>query len=182
MLFSRHLKPKLSGQIATNKIGGNMIIKLGCCFALIMLFAAGQNTAPEGFELWTASSLTQVEQGLKTESATSAHHVASKRLADFPGELFMLAHREADGVVEWHETQADIFVVQSGSATLVVGGTMVGGETVEPHEKRNGTIEGGIRRKLSAGDIVRIPARMPHQMLLDGSPGFTYFVIKVKGY
>ena len=72
--------------------------------------------------------------------------------------------------------------MQSGSATLVVGGIMVGGETVEPHEKRNGTIEGGIRRKLSAGDIVRIPARMPHQLLLDGSRGFTYFVIKVKGY
>lgn len=72
--------------------------------------------------------------------------------------------------------------MQSGSATLVVGGIMVGGETVEPHEKRNGTIEGGIRRKLSAGDIVRIPARMPHQLLLGGSREFTYSVIKVKGY
>jgi mannose-6-phosphate isomerase-like protein (cupin superfamily) len=75
-----------------------------------------------------------------------------------------------------------VFVVQSGSATLVVGGTMVGGEITEPHEKRNGTIEGGVRRKLTAGDIVRIPARVPHQILLDGSKGFTYFVIKVKGY
>jgi quercetin dioxygenase-like cupin family protein len=59
---------------------------------------------------------------------------------------------------------------------------MVGGETVEPQEKRNGTIEDGIRRKLSAGDIIRIPARVPHQILLDGSQGFTYLVIKVKGY
>ena len=28
-----------------------------------------------------------------------------------------------------------------------VGGTLVGGEVTEPHEKRNGTIQGGIKRK-----------------------------------
>ena len=55
----------------------------------------------------------------------------------------------SDGVPEWHENQADIFFVQSGTATLLVGGTMVGGETTEPHEKRNGTIQGGVKRKLS---------------------------------
>jgi hypothetical protein len=55
------------------------------------------------------------------------------------------------------ETQIDIFFVQSGSATLVVGGTYLNGETVAPHEERNGTIQGGIRQKVSPGDIVRIP-------------------------
>ena len=94
----------------------------------------------------------------------------------------MLSRREGDGIVEWHETQTDIFFVQSGSATLLVGGNMVGGETVEPHEKRNGRIEGGVRQTLSAGDVIRIPARVPHQILLKGSKGFTYFVVKVKGY
>jgi mannose-6-phosphate isomerase-like protein (cupin superfamily) len=59
---------------------------------------------------------------------------------------------------------------------------MVGGETVEPHEKRNGQIEGGARKQLSAGDIVRIPPKVPHQILLQGSKEFTYFVVKVKGY
>ncbi|MBO0911441.1 MAG: hypothetical protein J2P13_06575 [Acidobacteria bacterium] len=94
----------------------------------------------------------------------------------------MLSVRKADGIVEWHENQADVFVVESGSATLVVGGAMVGGEVTEPHEKRNGTIEGGTRVKLSAGDVVRIPPKAPHQILLDGAKDFTYFVIKIKGY
>jgi mannose-6-phosphate isomerase-like protein (cupin superfamily) len=180
MLISRRTRFTVDADpIATNKIEGReKMIKLACCFALFVFFAV----APEGFELWSASSLTEVAQALKTEAASSANHMAVRHLADFPDDMFMLAHREADGTVEWHETQADIFLVQSGSATLVVGGTMVGGETVEPHEKRNGTIQGGVRRKLSAGDIVRIPARTPHQILLDGSREFTYFVIKVKGY
>ena len=70
----------------------------------------------------------------------------------------------------------------SGSATLLLGGTMVNGETVGPHEKRNGSIQGGVRRKMSAGDVVRIPPRVPHQVLLDGAHEFNYVVVKVKGY
>jgi mannose-6-phosphate isomerase-like protein (cupin superfamily) len=149
---------------------------------IISALAVAQDTVPDGFQLWTVASLTQVEQQLKTEASTSPHHLATRRLADFPNDTFMLSRREADGVVEWHENQADVFFVQSGSATLVVGGTMVGGETTEPHEKRDGRIEGGVHRTLAAGDVVRIPAKVPHQILLEGSKAFTYFVIKVKGY
>lgn len=150
--------------------------------ALLPLVAVAQNTTPKGFEHWSADSLKGLEQTLKTEAASDAHHLAVRRLGDYPNDLFMLSVREADGVVEWHETQADVFVVESGSATLVVGGNMVGGEVTEPHEKRNGTIEGGTRVKLSAGDVIRIPPKTPHQILLDGAKPFTYFVIKIKGY
>jgi mannose-6-phosphate isomerase-like protein (cupin superfamily) len=159
--------------------------RLSPVWLLTLVFAGlsfGQEAPPAGFEHWTADSLHQFEQSLKTEAAKDPHHVSARRLTDFPNDLFMLAHRQADGVVEWHETQADVFFVQSGSATLLVGGTMVGGETVEPHEKRNGTIQGGVQVKLSPGDIVRIPAKVPHQILLEGAPQITYFVVKVKGY
>lgn len=160
-----------------------MIMKLFCLLVLSsFVFVAAQETAPEGFQLWTVSSLAQMTQELKRESASNPHHIATRKLEDFQNDLFMLAHREADGIVEWHETQADVFVVQSGTATLLVGGNMVGGETVEPHEKRNGKIEGGTSYKLSAGDVVRIPPKTPHQMLLGESKEFTYFVVKVKGY
>lgn len=155
---------------------------LFCLLTFAWQGITAQETVPEGFEHWTADSLKGLEQTLKTDAGKNPRHIAGQRLGDFANDLFMLSRREADGVVEWHENQADIFFVESGSATLVVGGTMVGGETVEPHEKRNGTIEGGIRRKLSPGDVVRIPPKVPHQILLDGLPGFTYFVVKVKGY
>jgi mannose-6-phosphate isomerase-like protein (cupin superfamily) len=150
--------------------------------AIALLMVSAEEKMPNGFQQWTGASLKDLEQTLKTEADASSHHMSVRRLADFPQDTFMLSRRQADGVVEWHENQADVFFVQSGSATLLVGGTMVGGEITEPHEKRNGTIQGGIKRKLSAGDVVRIPAQVPHQLLLDGSPEFTYFVIKVKGY
>jgi mannose-6-phosphate isomerase-like protein (cupin superfamily) len=155
---------------------------LFCLFALALPLLTAQETVPEGFEHWTADSLRQLDQTLKVEAGKNARHIGMQRLGDFPNDTFMLSRREADGIVEWHENQADIFFVQSGSATLLVGGTMVGGEVTEPHEKRNGTIQGGIRRKLSAGDVVRIAPKVPHQLLLDGAQSFTYFVVKVKGY
>jgi len=118
---------------------------------------------------------------MHADATADPHHFAVELLADFRNDSAMLVHRESGGTPEWHETQADVFFVQSGSATLVVGGTLVNGETVGPHEKRNGTIQGGIRRKLSAGDVVRIPSGVPHQLLPEGSPEFNYFVVKIKG-
>jgi mannose-6-phosphate isomerase-like protein (cupin superfamily) len=150
--------------------------------AIALLMVSAKEKVPDGFQHWTGASLKELEQTLKTEAGASAKHMSVRRLGDFAQDTFMLSRREADGVPEWHENQADVFFVQSGSATLVLGGTLVGAETTEPHEKRNGTIQGGIKQKLSAGDVVRIPPQVPHQILLDRSPEFTYFVVKVKGY
>lgn len=150
--------------------------------AITLVMVSAEEKVPEGFQHWTGASLKDLEQTLKSEADASPHHMSVRALGDFPQDKFMLSRRQTDGMPEWHENQADIFFVQSGSATLVVGGTLVGAESTSPHEKRNGSIQGGARQKLSAGDVVRIPPKVPHQLLLDGSPEFTYFVVKVKGY
>lgn len=155
---------------------------VACLLGIPLLVAVPKETAVQGFEHWTAASAAAMSKALAATAATDPHHSAVKQLATFPNEYVLLARREADGVPELHETEADVFVVQSGSATLLLGGTLVGAETTAPHEKRNGSIQGGTRQKLSAGDIVHIPPRIPHQVLLDGAKEFTYFVIKVKGY
>lgn len=157
------------------------LVLLGFLLAPIMLLAA-QETAPEGFEYWTKASIEDLSGMLAKQAPANPNHSAVKQLADFPNESFLLVRREADGAVEWHENQIDIFFVQSGSATLLVGSTYVGGETVAPHEKRNGAIQGGTRVKLGPGDVVRVPPRVPHQLLLDGAHEFTYLVVKGKGY
>ena len=134
--------------------------KLWLVFLIATPFLVVRSPVPQGFEHWTPANLQHPAQALGAEAAIDPHHFSVKQLSDFPNEAFLLVHREADGQVEWHETQVDVFFVQSGSATLVVGGTLLNGETVAPHEKRNGTIQGGTRQKLSAGDVVRIPALM----------------------
>jgi len=149
---------------------------------LLTLTLPAQDARPSGFEQWTAKSFAPVVTDLASEAPNDPHRFAVRQLADYPNDGFLLVHRAADGAVEWHETQADVFFVQSGTATLLIGGKLVHGETVGPHEKRNGSIIGGVRRKMSAGDVVRIPPRVPHQVLLEGAPAFDYLVVKVKGY
>jgi mannose-6-phosphate isomerase-like protein (cupin superfamily) len=143
---------------------------------------APQATSPGAFQFWPASTMNQISQTLTLTAASDPHHFAAQQLGDFPNEAILFVHREADGQPEWHETQVDLVFVQSGSATLIVGGTLINAETVAPHEKRNGTIEGGVRQKVGAGDVLRIPAKTPHQFVLDGSKDLTYIVIKAKGY
>jgi mannose-6-phosphate isomerase-like protein (cupin superfamily) len=150
--------------------------------AIPFLLARSDEPLPEGFAHWPAASVSRLAQTLSTEAAADPHHLAVGQMKDFANENLILAHREADGLPEVHETQVDVILVQSGSGTLLVGGTLLNGETVSPHEKRNGTIQGGVRQKLAAGDVVRIPARMPHQLFLDGAHEITYLVVKVKGY
>src|SRR5262249_27960792 len=130
--------------------------KIYLLFLLTLAFlpATAQETVPSGFELLSAASLTQLGQELSKGTASDPHRSASRRFWDFSNDHSLLARREADGVPEWHETEADVFFVQTGTATLLVGGTLEGAQVTEPHEKRNGTITGGIRRKLSSGDIV----------------------------
>jgi mannose-6-phosphate isomerase-like protein (cupin superfamily) len=147
-----------------------------------VLWAMPTEDLPAGFAHWDQSFLEQAGAKLEVGAASDPHHFAVQQLGDYPNDSVLLVRRKADGPPEWHETQVDVMLVQSGSATLVVGGTLVNGETVAPHEKRNGTIEGGDRMKISAGDIVRIPPRTPHQILLDGTKEFDYVVVKVKGY
>src|SRR5277367_4046370 len=161
-----------------------MAKRLGLLFLLAIpfLLVRSDEPAPQGFVYWPAASLNTMAQTLAAEAAANPGRPAIRQLASFPNEYFLLAHREADGTPELHETEADVFVARAGTATLLVGGTLVNSETISPHEKRNGTIQGGIRQKLAAGDVVHIPPGMPHQLLLDGAHDFTYFVIKIKGY
>jgi mannose-6-phosphate isomerase-like protein (cupin superfamily) len=60
-----------------------------------------------------------------------------------------------------HETEAELFYLIDGSATMVTGGKLVG-------ETRNGanlsgtSIEGGTPTKLNKGDFFMVPEGVPH--------------------
>ncbi|MDE3164949.1 MAG: hypothetical protein KGN36_04010, partial [Acidobacteriota bacterium] len=134
--------------------------------ALLLLTAALALPAgdPAGFFFWKSSELKGYAKTLAPK--VNAQHVASQALSNPGNYHFQIAHREGSGEGEWHEKQADIFVVQSGEATLVYGGEMVNGRQTGAGEMRAASIRGGMEKALAAGDVVTIPAKMPHQMKL----------------
>jgi mannose-6-phosphate isomerase-like protein (cupin superfamily) len=151
-------------------------LKWGLAGAIVAATAIMAADVP-GFRLYRAAELQGYEKQLAPKM--NAGKVASTKLDDFGNHLTMIAHREGDGEAEFHETQADMFVVVSGEATLLAGGKVVNPKTTAPHEIRGTAIEGGQRHKMTTGDTVHIPARVAHQLLVENGKQFTYFVIKV---
>lgn len=142
--------------------------------AAALAFAAD----PTGFHIWKAGELKGYEKSLAPKM-DSANKVATQQLASYGNHSAMVAHREADGQAELHEKNNDLFVCSTGEATLVVGGKMPGAKTTAPGEMRSATIEGGSKQKLGPGDIVHIPAGVPHQLMVEKGKQFTYFTMKV---
>jgi mannose-6-phosphate isomerase-like protein (cupin superfamily) len=126
-------------------------------------------------DLYSAKEL----QGTSHKLAQKRTQFASQDLARYRNHYTMLAFRNATGSSEVHEHEADIFIVESGQATLVTGGRMVAPHETKPGEIRGSSIEGGERHPIAVGDVIHIPAGTPHQLLIDKP--FTYFVIKVTG-
>lgn len=148
---------------------------------LIVLFAlAGlpmMAADPPGYARWPAAELKGF--GQKLSPKINAQKFASAQLGRFGNHSFTVAHREGDGEAELHETQTDIYIVQSGEASLVAGGQVVGGKTTAPGEIRGPSIQSGQKTKLGPGDIVHIPAKTPHQVLVEPGKQFTYVIVKV---
>jgi mannose-6-phosphate isomerase-like protein (cupin superfamily) len=90
----------------------------------------------------------------------------------------MGGHREGPGQVEIHTSDTDIFFITEGSATLITGGTAVDAKEIAAGELRADKSTGGITHHITKGDVVIIPAGVPHWMPEVTKP-FVYFVVKV---
>jgi mannose-6-phosphate isomerase-like protein (cupin superfamily) len=130
-----------------------------------------------GVHVWKSTEIT--DRGKTLAKKLDAQKVASEIIATEGNRKFMVAHREGSGQAELHDKDADVMMISTGEVTMVYGGTIVGGKTTAPGETRGASIKGGTEVKLGPGDVLHIPARVPHQMKLDPGKQVTYFVTKV---
>jgi mannose-6-phosphate isomerase-like protein (cupin superfamily) len=138
-----------------------MISRIVLLLGLAVTSAAA--TDPPGYVVWP--------KGLPPEG--------SPQKIQFEHHSWSLAHREKSGVVESHGTRTIVMIVQSGEATLVVGTDIVDAKNTSPTEVRGSSIRNGIERKVSAGDVINMPAGLPHQFLLEPGKQITYIDVVV---
>jgi mannose-6-phosphate isomerase-like protein (cupin superfamily) len=143
---------------------------------LFLFLLTATPAAVPGFVHWTAAALKGYEATLKPKINTGKS--ASADLGAWGNHRSMIAYRAGDGEAEIHENEVDFFVVESGAATLVTGGTITKPRVTGPGEIRGPSIQGGDKVTLKPGDVARIPANTPHQLLVPKS--FLYYVIKVQ--
>ena len=86
------------------------------------------------------------------------------------------SRREKPGLAEVHTLDTDIIYVIEGNATFVTGGAAVEPKDTAPGEIRGSRIEGGETRQLSKGDVIVVPATVPHWFKEVSNP-FLYYVV-----
>lgn len=114
---------------------------------------------------------------LATADVTAAFAVGKPLLEN---EHFKVhaSRRESAGMAEVHTRDTDIVYVLQGGATLVTGGTVVGGKTTATDEIRGDSITGGETRRLVKGDVIVVPNGVPHWFKQVDGP-LLYYVVKV---
>jgi mannose-6-phosphate isomerase-like protein (cupin superfamily) len=147
--------------------------------AAAALGAAGVSAQTMKFDHWTPAQLLERAQHLRQQAA-QGDGSASETLEKFPHHYTMLAFRNRNGGGELHENYADLFYILDGTATVATGGSLVDRHASGPGEVRGSSVNGGSRQDVKAGDVVHIPAGMPHQMLVPEGSTITYFVVKVQ--
>ena len=143
---------------------------------VVPVFVAGA-ADPAGFALWKSVELKQRDEALSKK--VGQDHSARETLADYKDHRFRMLYRDGDGYPEQHDNVVDVVIVQSGEGTLVLGGKMVNPKASNGAGEFIGTsIEGGERHLLGAGDVVHIPAKIPHSFLVPRGKHITYVLVK----
>ena len=140
------------------------------------MLAAAQSADPAGYHYWSHDELAKMTSALAPQME---NNLKSVTIVKETNHRFIVSHREGAGEAEYHETEEDIVYVQSGHATLIYGGKMIGGKVTAPGELRGEGIEGGLKQELGPGDVAVVPVKTPHQFMPWPGEGFNYFVVKV---
>jgi mannose-6-phosphate isomerase-like protein (cupin superfamily) len=80
--------------------------------------------------------------------------------------------------VEIHAKEADLFYVIEGRATQVLGGKVLEGKETGPGQIRGSKIDGGQTYQLGKGDVMWVPAGLPHWFPEIPEP-LSYLLVKV---
>jgi mannose-6-phosphate isomerase-like protein (cupin superfamily) len=172
---------------------------LGLLVFLFMLPAAGPDVAtaqqaasPAKTPPATYVSAADIQANLNGAPSAATNPQPNIRVVDAGGYNVAVGviHRPQTppGVAAVHYKVSEIYHVTDGAGTLVTGGTMVNAKTrpadaisvkLEDGPGESGTaIQGGVTRRIKAGDVVVIPAGVPHWFSeIEGS--ITYIVVRV---
>jgi mannose-6-phosphate isomerase-like protein (cupin superfamily) len=145
---------------------------------LALLSAAQIKAQSARVDAYSSEQLANQAQHLRDMPKFSTGN-SGETLQRYPYHYTMLIVRNKDGEAELHQNLADVFIVTAGKATLWTGGSMQNSRNTDPGEQRGSGLIRATSISLKTGDIVHIPANVPHQLRISPGASFTYFVVKV---
>lgn len=92
--------------------------------------------------------------------------------------FYLFVHRTENSRPEVHARWDDLVIVQSGTGAIEMGDSLVGSEFRAMGERIGGRFQRSYKIVVRPGDIVRIPAVVPHAFIVSGKEPLDYLVIK----
>jgi len=118
-----------------------------------------------------------VSAGELASKVRSASHTVAYEIPGVTGRQVLMIRRDETADAEVHTKLDDTIVIETGTAKFRVGGTITGNHLIAPTEWRGGTMTGWREYTVSAGDLLLIPAGVPHQAIVT-SGTLSYLTIK----
>jgi mannose-6-phosphate isomerase-like protein (cupin superfamily) len=109
----------------------------------------------------------------------SASHLVAYEIPSVTGRQVLMIRRDETGDAEVHTELDDTIVIERGTARFRIGGTITGNHQTGPTEWRGGTMTGWREYTVSPGDLLLIPAGVPHQAIVT-SGTVSYLTIKTQ--
>src|SRR5262245_43724274 len=110
----------------------------------------------------SASEVTALIAKAKAERKDNQALLAQSMIQLAPYNV-SLEYRAAVANAAVHETEAELFYVIDGSATLVTGGKLTNENRTNASNLTGAGIEGGTPRPVAKGDFVQVPEAGPHR-------------------
>src|SRR5437868_1829141 len=92
--------------------------------------------------------------------------------------FYIFVHRTENSRPEVHARWDDLVIVRSGSGAIEMGDSLVGSEFRAAGERIGGKFHRSYQIVVHAGDMIRIPAVVPHAFIVSGTEPLDYLVIK----
>lgn len=145
--------------------------------SLLALPLAAQNPGQSPAAVFPTADLARQIDALIPQAR--AKGLSGATICDYGSYKMQLSVRATSGGAEVHAHWDDVMFVEKGTATLVTGGTVLGGQSKPGGETLGTKIEGGQSHALAPGDVYTVRAGTPHQLLLSPDTIFAVVVVKV---
>jgi mannose-6-phosphate isomerase-like protein (cupin superfamily) len=128
---------------------------------LISTVANAQQPDPGAIKTF-ASSADVAALAAAAKSERKDQPTISKRILQLAPYNANLEYRASVGPAAVHETEAEMFYVIDGTATMVTGGHLVNEKRTNAENLSGTGIEGGQSRTVAKGDFIIVPEGTPH--------------------
>lgn len=146
-----------------------MTLKSMLLAAILVLPASAlaQNASPPP-DLKTYLSSPDVQALIAKAKAMPPKPLISQNIVGTGAYRANLEYRSgAPAPASIHDAENELMVVVDGSGTITTGGTLVNGTRSNPTNQSGSSIAGGTPQHVVKGDMLIVPAGVPHQIAGD---------------